>query len=125
MTIGAGSNQTCSIKLMNGSSAILSAWIVLDVGSGTGATVGTRDNYGSIAEIIGANQFDSLQIKLESLRSQSTEWRKYTAEHTLAGMTLKSRYYNGRYANATQPTKVRVETTGRYSIGSFVKLWVS
>ena len=121
--LATGSSVDTTIKFMNGNSDIPSTVQVTQIADttpfyGVNATATEQVNGN-------ASQYDGVNIEILTMKTVSSEWRKFHSRFEAVGAACMQRTFNGRCNSNTEPTKFRLQTGGTFVDGAWIKVWAS
>lgn len=124
MTSGTSSNTWLDLNFMNGTSSIANTHQTQEV-AGTTSTnsIATNVSYLVNAGSSGVSAYDGVNIDMYSVKTDSTQWRKFQCNYYRAGGSITTVVSNGRMTSATEPTSIRIKSGGQFNAGAMMKVW--
>lgn len=121
--LSSGSNTWNDFRFYNGATALTLDFQVQDVTNGA-------DYYGTSTNVSyaingNASQYDTINLELYSVKTASSQWRKYQGTIDMTGSVWRVRRHSGRLNSNTEPDRVTMITGGAYGTGAVLKVWGS
>lgn len=121
--LASGSDTWNDLRFYNGTTALTLDFQVQDISNG----VASYATYTNVNYAINGNcsEYDIINLGMYSVKTASTQWRKYQGSIDITGSGWRSRRCSGRFRSNTDPDRVTIITGGTYRVGSVLKVWGS
>lgn len=109
----------------NGTTSLTTNWqrIEFTGASAPSSVWNTNVTYAINAGAAGVHPYDGINIEVYSVKTTSTQWRKYQGTYSRNGDGATTILANGRFASANEPTRIKIQTGGSFEIGATIKVW--
>jgi len=119
-----GSGTWIDLRLLNGSTAIVGGHQVQDA-TETGWVAGVNENVSYHLNSGNCYIYETVNIDFYSLKTATSQWRKFQGHLYKVGSSYTVRTSNGRLGSTTEPTAVQIITGGTLAAGAVIKVWAS
>lgn len=119
-----GSGTWIDLRLLNGSTAIVGGHQVQDA-TGTGWAAAVNENVSYHLNSGNCYTYETVNIDFYSLKTATSQWRKFQGHLYKVGSSYTVRTSNGRLGSTTEPTAVQIITGGTLAAGAVIKVWAS
>ena len=79
--------------------------------------------YAGNAGVEGVNSYDGINIDAYSVKTDSSQWRKFQTHYHRCGNGISTILTNGRLSNITEPTGITIQTGGTFNVNTVLKVW--
>lgn len=122
--LSSGSNVSNELQFRNGNTTLTLNYQAHDI---TNGTVYTGYSNNAVTYVLNGNSsaYDTVNAQVWSVKTASSQWRKFQGTIDIVGSVFRSRRHSGRLTSATEPDRVVWTSGGTYGTGAVLKVWGS